>query len=378
MRRALYLLLFLSAPAYSQMPAVGNYAAAPDDWLLGSGQKWHYHTDIAKKPQELIVREPTGSMISIVDKAKAMLNNSSAKAIVLMDGNQIVWAGYKPPANSGATLLSFSIGKTVTSMAIGKAICLGKLSLTDSAESFVPELKGTDLGRASVQQLLKMSSGTSSINADSSIMSPEQQRDMLLGKISFLDILKTPNISDAYKGLFGNKRQPGEVFDYHSTDPLLLGVILNRATGISYAKWVEKEVLIPAGISHKAIIGQDHFGYGQSDGNVRMTLEDWGRFALWVKRNEGGADCFSRYVKEATHTQISNSIKREGKAFDGYGYLVWTENNRQKKSYWAVGYGGQRIAWNHNNQRILIVFSSIENYMDDLYWLYQDWSSLPD
>ena len=378
MKRLLYLLLFLSVSAHSQSPTAGNYAAAPDDWLLGSGQRWHYHTDTSPKPQELNFRKPAGSEIAIVDKAKAILNNSSAKAIALIDGNQIVWVGYKSPANSKSTFLSFSIGKTVTSMAVGKAICSGKLSLTDSAESFVPELKGTDLGRATVEQLLKMSSGTSAINPDSSIMSAEQQRDMLFGKISFVDILKTPKISDAHQGLLGNKRKAGEIFDYHSTDPLLLGVILNRATGTTYAKWVEKEVLIPAGISNRVIIGQDHFGYGQADGNVRMTLEDWGRFALWVKRNEEGKDCFSKYVKEATNTQISNSIKRDGKAFDGYGYLIWTENNRQKNSYWAVGYGGQRIAWNHNNQRILIAFSNVENYMDDLYWLYRDWSSLPD
>ena len=378
MKLAFYLLLLLSAPTYSQLPAVGNYPAAPDDWLLGSGRKWHYHTDIAKKPEELIVREPTGSEISIVDKAKALLDNSAAKAIVLMDGNRIVWAGYRPPANSSSIFLSFSIGKTVTSMAVGKAICSGKLSLTDSAEFFVPELKGTDLGRASVQQLLKMSSGTLAINPDSTIISPEQERDMLLGKISLLDILKTAKVSDAYKGLFGNKRQPGEVFDYQSTDPLLLGVILSRATGTSYAKWIEKEVLIPVGIAHKAIIGQDHFGYGQADGNVRMTLEDWGRFALWVKRNEEGKDCFSSYVKQATNTQISNSIKRQGKSWDGYGYLIWTEHNQQKNSYWALGYGGQRIAWNYKNQRILIAFSNVENYMDDLAQLYRDWSSVPD
>ena len=107
MRQFLYLILFLSVPAYSQSPVVGNYAAAPDDWLLGSGQKWHYHTDTTKKPQELIVREPTGGEIAIVDKAKAMLNNSSAKAVALLDGNNIVWIGYKYPANQFSTFLSF-------------------------------------------------------------------------------------------------------------------------------------------------------------------------------------------------------------------------------------------------------------------------------
>ena len=376
MRRLLYLLLFLSVPAYSQMPMVGDYAAAPDNWLLGSGQRWHYHTDAAKRSQEIAVREPVGDEVSVVDRAKTILNNSSAKAIALIDGNQIVWAGYKSPANSNSLFLSFSVGKTITSMAIGKAICAGKLSLADSAEYFVPELKDTDLGRATVRQLLEMSSGTSAINHDSSIMSAEQERDMRLGKISVLDILKTPKVSDAYLGLFGNKRQPGEVFNYHSTDPLLLGIILNRATGISYAKWVEKEVLIAVGISNESVIGQDHFGYGIADGNVRMTLEDWGRFAVWLKQSESGDSCFSNYVKQASITQIPNSIKKEGKAFSGYGYLIWTENNRQKNSYWAVGYGGQRIAWNHQNQKILIAFSNLENYMDDLYLLYRDWSSL--
>ncbi len=376
MRRLPYLLLFLSVPAYSQMPMVGDYAAAPDNWLLGSGQRWHYHTDAAKRSQEIAVREPVGDEVSVVDRAKTILNNSSAKAIALIDGNQIVWAGYKSPANSNSLFLSFSVGKTITSMAIGKAICAGKLSLADSAEYFVPELKDTDLGRATVRQLLEMSSGTSAINHDSSIMSAEQERDMRLGKISVLDILKTPKVSDAYLGLFGNKRQPGEVFNYHSTDPLLLGIILNRATGISYAKWVEKEVLIAVGISNESVIGQDHFGYGIADGNVRMTLEDWGRFAVWLKQSESGDSCFSNYVKQASSTQIPNSIKREGKAFSGYGYLIWTENNRQKNSYWAVGYGGQRIAWNHKNQKILIAFSNLENYMDDLYLLYRDWSSL--
>ena len=377
MRRLVYLFLFLSVSAYSQAPMVGNYSAAPDDYLLGKGQRWHYHTDTAKPPQELIAREPVGDEIAIVDRAKTILSNSSAKAIALMDGNQIVWAGYKSPANSNSVFLSFSVGKTVTSMAVGKAICSGKLALTDSAETFVPELQGTDLGRVTVQQLLQMSSGTSAINHDSSIMSAKQEADMRFGRISFLDILKTPKVSDAYQGTFGAKRKPGEVFDYHSTDPLLLGVILNRATGTTYVKWVEKEVLIPAGIDHEAIIGQDHFDYGMSDGNVRMTLEDWGRFAAWVKKNESGNDCFSNYVKQASTTHISNSIKREGKAFDGYGYLIWAENNRQKDSYWAVGYGGQRIAWNHKNKRILIAFSNVENYMDDLYWLYRDWSNLP-
>jgi CubicO group peptidase (beta-lactamase class C family) len=371
-------LLFLLFPliTYAQMPTAGNYPAAPDDWLLGNGQKWHYRAAASKEPTKLTLRAPFGDEIPFINRAKELLKNSSAKTIALIDGNDLVWVGYKSPATSNSLFLSFSVGKTVTSMAIGQAICAGKLSLFDRADVFVSELKGTALGSATVQQLLKMSSGTAAINGDTSIMSAEQERDMRSGKISFLDILKTEKVSGAYKGLFGGKRKSGEVFDYHTTDPLLLGIILNNATGTTYAKWVEQMVLHPAGISHDAVIGQDHFDFGQAEGNIRLTLEDWARFAIWVKSTENGSNCFSNYVREASKTQITNSTKREGKAFDGYGYLIWTENNRLKDSYWAAGYGGQRIAWNHKNNRIAIAFSNVENYGDEFYRFYSDWASL--
>jgi len=109
-----------------------------------------------------------------------------------------------------------------------------------------------------------------------------------------------------------------------------------------------------------------------------MTLEDWGRFAYWVKTNENGSDCFAGYVKDASRTQIRNSSIKQGKGFNGYGYLVWTDNIPQSDSYWANGYGGQRIGWNHRNNRMLIAFSNAADYTDDLYRFYADWSQLPD
>lgn len=264
------------------------------------------------------------------------------------------------------------------SLATGKAICAGKLSIDSITEDVVSEMKGTDLGKASVKDLLQMSSGTSPINHDSSIMSEEQSEGIWSGKISFLDVLMTPKINKARPVFLGNKQQPGKVFDYHGTDPLMIGVILNRSTGMNYAKWLEQEVLLPAGIKNSVTVAQDFFGFGQTEAGIRMTLEDWVRFAVWVKSSERGSDCFAKYLKDATRTQIKNIVKREGKLFDGYGYFIWTENNRLNDSYWAVGYGGQRIAWNHRNQRILVAFSNVENYMDDLYWLYRDWALIDD
>jgi CubicO group peptidase (beta-lactamase class C family) len=368
---------FLPYLSHAQAPTVGAFGAAPDEFLLSNGQNWHYHTSTASAIQELLTREPTVLETPIIEKAKSLLANSSAKSMALVDGNTIVWVGYKFPAWDGSRFLSYSIGKTVTSMGIGKAICSGKFALNSIAGDIVPELKETDLGKATVRDLLMMSSGTWIGNKDSTVWNADQDFAIRRGRMSWLDLLGTPKISTAEVGSSGEKRKPGESFVYRSTDPLLLGVIINKTTGTTYAKWIEREVLIPAGIKKYAIIGQDWSDFGNSDGNVRMTMEDWIRFALWVKNNEAKQDCFGNYVREASKTQIQNVSKIMGQRFDGYGYLTWTENRLLKDSYWAVGYGGQRIGWNHQNKRMLLAFSNVENYMDKLYALYAEWAALP-
>ena len=360
--------------ASAQLQHVNGYAAAPDDWLLSQGQQWHYHTNTASKSKQLNFREPKADEKSIVERAQQILTSSTAKSIALVDGTDVVWVGYKPPANSSSHFLSFSVGKTVTAMAVGKAICDGKFSLNSVTGDLVPELKGTDLGKATVKNLLMMSSGTWEGNSDSTIVTREQASQLLSGQMNNLDLLKTPQVSSYKSSVFGTSKA-GESFYYHSTDPLTLGVIINKTTGMEYAKWLEKEVLLPAGIETYGIIGRDKSGYGNTDGNQRLTMKDWIRFAIWVKENEMASGCFGDYIRAASTTQITNNTQT-GKSFGGYGYLIWTDNNRLKDSYWAVGHGGQRIGWNHKNSRMLIAFSNVENYMDELYWLYKDWAIL--
>ena len=371
-------LAFLPLIANAQMPSVGQFAAAPDEWLLSNGQTWHHQTSTARVTRKLIFREPQEAEKPVIQKAQQLFERSSAKSMALFDGNQVVWVGYKSPASSSKRLLSFSVGKTVTAMAVGKAICEGKLSLEGQVSKFIPELTATDLGQATIEDLLKMSSGTWQGNPDSTIMTGEQDQRMRAGSMNFLDLLSTSKVNTAEKNAEGNPRKPGEYFVYRSTDPIALGVALNRVTGTTYAKYVEREVLLPAGIDRSGIIGQDRSGYGASDGNVRLFLEDWIRFAAWVKANESDSGCFSDYVRKATTLQIPNKSKKSGPAFEGYGYLTWTDNIKRKDSYWAVGHGGQRIGWNHANSRMLIVFSNVENYMLDLYGLYADWAALGD
>ena len=353
-----------------------NRPALPDRFLLGNPSKHHYQTATSRNPSALIFREPRGGEIEIVRRAQQLLDNSASKSLALINGNEVVWVGYKTPASNNSRFLSMSIGKTVTSMAIGAAICEGRLTPLTRVEELVPELANTHLGKSSVTDLLRMSSGTQEANSDSTIETPAQRDAIFAGRMSYLDLLQTERASSQHRSLFGG-RQPGETFSYGTTDPLTLAVMINRATGSTYAQYVERRVLIPAGIARPGAIGQDHFGYGQGAGNVRLTMEDWIRFAVWVKASSLKNDCFGDYVRKATDTQISNPSRSSGASFAGYGYLIWTNNRHSTRdSFWASGYGGQRIGWNRSNNRMMIVFSNEQGHLVDLYKLYEEWAVL--
>ena len=100
-------------------------------------------------------------------------------------------------------------------------------------------------------------------------------------------------------------------------------------------------------------------------------------FAVWVKESHTAPGCFGDYVRELSKVQVTDRAKTGRIGFLGYGYLTWIGTLPTPNSFWAVGYGGQRIAWNPSNGRILLVFSNVENYMDEVAKLYGEWAKLP-
>ena len=140
-------------PAWAQLPTAGGFAAVSDEWLLGTGQRWHHKTAPSNDPRTISELAPTQAEAALVIRAKKMLENGSARALLLANGRDVIWNGFAAPANPDSIFLSMSVGKTVTAMAVGQAICAGHLALDTKAETLLPELKGKDLGAATVHDL---------------------------------------------------------------------------------------------------------------------------------------------------------------------------------------------------------------------------------
>ena len=356
----------------------GDALYLPEDWLTGTGQPWHLRTVPTKSAQPVPVRSPDADEKKVIAKAQTLMQRLETRAMVLLDDGEIVEVISTGGIQFDTLLLSASMAKTVTALATGKAICAGRLSMDKRADSVVTALAGTDLGAATLRDLLMMASGTSEPSARDYVgTTPEETRQYLEGSGNLEQLLATPRQSTAQKGVF-SKLRPGERFSYKSRDPYTVAMMLERAVGMPATRWIDEQLLSEARTEYPAILATDRSGYFHgANGGVRLALIDWVRLAIYVDKERRTETCFGRFIREMGKTQIRASGVTKG--FDGYGYLTWTDNTYAPNSFWAVGYGGQRIGWSTdpNNRRIFLMFSnSADRDMDQVYPVAREWFAL--
>jgi CubicO group peptidase (beta-lactamase class C family) len=339
--------------AAQYLPQQNNRPHLPEAWLLGPGQPWFYKASATGTPRQIGQRNPTpGEVVAITD-IKETFKSLPSVAILMGDGDQIVDLIFKSPAGDISTFLSASMDKTVTAMSAGVAVCDGKIKMTTKVKELLPELGGKDIGDTTLRENLMMASGTKDAFADSQSLTREQSAAILAGKISFMDLLKGP-LGDSQ---FFSK--PGK-HSYKTQDPTVVGMMISAAYGKGgrdFREWQDEHFFTKVQTADRRIHGRDHFGYAWTDGNTRMTIRDWARFASFVQESRKQAGCYGDFVREATSTQVRNGGQFV-RMYRGYGYFTWTDSEEVPNSFSALGYGGQAIIWSNVNNKYLIVFST--------------------
>lgn len=356
-------------------------ATLPDAWLLGSGQPWHHRVPARSEAPPLSARAPHAQEAELIARLEALLPRIEARVVVLVDEGRVVDALATGGIGWDTRLLSASMAKTLTALAVGQAVCAGRLALDTRAEALVPALAGKALGTATLRDLLRMASGTlDPPPGDVMGTTVAESRLHLEGAGSLEQLVASPSQSEAQPGAAGPVR-PGERFSYKARDPYTVALMLERAVGMPAVRWVDEQVLAALPNQHLAILGTDRAGhFAGANGSVRLALADWVRLAVHVQERRGRDDCYGRFLSELSSTQIRAPMQPGVNGyFHGYGYFTWTENRLAPGSFWAVGYGGQRIGWSTHaaNRRIFLMFgNAADRHMQQVYPLAQAWIGL--
>jgi D-alanyl-D-alanine carboxypeptidase len=138
-----------------------------------------------------------------------------------------------------------SVTKTFTGTVIMQLAERGKLSLDDPIEKYVPGVPNGD--KISLRQLANMTSGVASYTqstkfTDTYFAKPETifTPDQLLA----VGISASP--------IF----EPGARFDYSNTNPILLGMVIEKVTGAHVGDVFKKMVFDPLGLNHTSWPGE--------------------------------------------------------------------------------------------------------------------------
>ena len=168
---------------------------------------------------------------------------------------------------------------------------------------------------------------------------------------------------------------PGEVWSYNTGGAWLVGRLLEQATGMPIARYLEtrvwrREPMERDGVWQALLPGKiDMGGHG-----FNATLRDWGRFALFVERGgrlEDGTQLLpDGWLQEATTwTRARGSVTPETP--DGqYGFQWWYNPGESvagdpdgvravaRDSLWALGIYGQAIAIDRVAHVVMVQWSA--------------------
>ena len=160
--------------------------------------------------------------------------------------------------------------------------------------------------------------------------------------------------------------QPGEAFDYNSSNADLLGWLIARISGQSFQDYVQQHIWSRLGAEHDAFIAVDRAYMPVVTGGMNTTLRDAARFGMMI-RDRGqvrGEQVIPADWVDAT-LQIDDQLRANMAANPKYSddpwlayHNMWWVLDDEMEEYCAVGVHGQVIYINRRADTVMAWFSS--------------------
>lgn len=268
--------------------------------------------------------------------------------LVLKDG-RIVFEDYRNRMTPQTRHVAFSMSKTITAMLAGIALERGDIdSLDDPAEKYVPQLADTGYDGVTVRQLLQMRSGVDygeryDFGDNPSFAGRLHEQAIVLNKMRFAEGALETRRANA----------PGSTFNYSTLDTMVLGWVLEEATGQTLEEQMEQRIWQPLGTEADGFWladGPPGAGRALNGMGFNATLRDFARLGQLML--EDGMRGETRVLPEGWIVRMTAMLPT-GEPMPGYGFQTWQIDD-EPGAYSAVGLAGQFI-YVHPASRTVIV-----------------------
>ena len=242
------------------------------------------------------------------------LDKSNTNAFLVVRNGVITYEYYKPGITASTELPSYSVAKTMTSILIGQLIHQGKIKESDTFVHYFPEYKtGTTFDQVTIQSLLDMESGVG--------VSDNYPTGPSGWGVGIAQMYATTDLNFFIKHNRKMFEAPDTKPDYRSVNTQLLGLIIQRVTGIKVADYFSQNVWQPVGAQYRATWNVDHVG-GQEKTFCcfNAAARDYARVGLAMIN--GGYAASHSIIDTAWLSRISTPVVTLDHGW-GYSAQVW-------------------------------------------------------
>jgi CubicO group peptidase (beta-lactamase class C family) len=375
---ALFLLLTCSAPLApsSRRTAIGSGVATPRPTLLALAEAPTERPEIrptATPAAALVVptQPATPSLTSnqltqSIDQRLTTLNiqgEFSGAVLVARDGQVVFAHGYGPADSTGSVLNTeqthfrlASLTKQFTAMAIMILQQQGKLTVSDPICSYIDSCPEA-WKPVTIRHLLNHTSGiidyTDDINFETTEGLPATPEQLV------------SRFRDQPRAAYA----PGDYYDYCNSGYVLLGVIIEQVSGMSYSQFIKESIFNPLGMVNSGYDASEIF-----DPSIAFPYRSAGQPTSFLNAttlfSAGGlystvGDLYlwdqALYGEQLISRPLLNEMFTPGNGSYGYGWKIDQPNGSLRISHAGNMTGVSNFVARYPDQRVtIIVLSNME------------------
>ena len=319
-----------------------DFRFLPERLLTASPHPYLFAVDPSK---EILVQEAFQSNPTIKD-LDSFLASTGTQAFLVIQNDKVIYERYFMGYKRDSVVTSFSIAKSFDSAMIGIAIQEGFIkSADDPITNYLPELAQRDprFKDIRIRDLLRMASG---LRYD-----PNRPFGMGDGSLTYsfddlrhLALTETEIVEPA-----------GVNFLYNNYNPLLLGMILERATGKAVTTYLQEKIWTPLGMEFDASwsLDSEKSGFEKMESGINARAIDFAKLGR-LYLNRGNWDGNQIVPAEWVAESIQDNGLIEGHSIF-YGYMWWGERCKtDTQDFFAIGNFGQFVYVSPSKNMIIV------------------------
>lgn len=283
--------------------------------------------------------------------------------MLILHRGRVVYERYAGALAADGKHAAMSVTKSVTGTLAAILVAEGRLKPEAKVTDYIPELKGSAFGDATVRQVMDMTTGLkfsedyanpkAEIWMYSSAGNPSPKPADYSGPEGYFAALQTVQ----------KEGEHGVAFGYKTPNADALGWLVARASGKSVAELLSDRVWRRIGMEQDAYYQIDGLGIPFAGGGLSAGLRDMARFGELI-RNRGqwhGEQIFPARVSDdiAKGGSVEAFAKSGHADLPGWSYRdMWWHTGNANGAYAARGVHGQTIYIDPKAEMVLARFAS--------------------